>query len=601
MLRGNEFHRAVVDVFEDAMGILPPEGTTTDRERREIGHAVKGTGLSNLEKAMGRAALAAVAMLLGERERSRAEAAAALEAAPESWMARLVSLKWRYTYDDPAAAEPLAWSMYQESQLRPRLLLRSASSERAARVDVAVGQQWAAYVHLESVSYLEPPSEEAIDRARTSLATAERQDLPPEMPARLSCLIRLNRLHADGKHDEVLQVIADWAARCTEDPDKGDPDEFLSERIEALTALGRIDEAIADCRVLYTSRDDSLDYLLEEARLLKDKEDWQGSYDACAKYVAKRPDDPEGYVARANAAYNLGKYEEVEADARKALALDPAAAQAWLALGFAKLQLNEADEALPMFERILEKGPNPDALLGKGKCLAMEDRFFEAMEVFNKAREADPENPSVYYEMADTLFLMGYFDEATRYATKCLSLDAQFAGAYVVLGMIASRMRQDEKADRLIDLALRYDPTNPFALNEKAFSLHSEGRDDEAMVCVDKAIAEFPTYSDAFCTKGMILYYKSDFSEAMRMFDQALQYTPEHLAAMTGKANVLVQEGAYDEAMRLFDTVLKQEPAFAEALSGKATLLRLLGLEDEAREYTERANRAYDDGEDEDE
>ena len=595
-----ELYKAVVDVFEDAMGILPPEGTDTTKQAAALGEIPTATGMTLLERSMAHAALAALQILKNERERSKASVAAALEAAPEGWMARLVSLKWRYTYEDPIPVEPEAWSLYKESLVRSRLRFRTVAGSRAVRADLDVGTRWASYVHLEAVSSLDGPSDAALLRARESLEHASAQDLPPEMPGRLACLIRINRLRSDDRNEEVLEVIDQWRRVCEENPDAGDPDEFLAERVYALTALDRFDEAILTCRELYGKRDDHMDFMLEEARLLKDKEDYAASAEACERYVSLRPEDPEGYVARANANYNLGRYELVEADARRAIELDATSLQAWLALGFAKLQTGDHAAALPVFEYVLSLVKHPDALLGRGKCLAMADRFFEAMEIFTQCRDLDPENPSVYYEMADTLFMMGYFDEAVKYAKKCIEIDPKFAGAYVVLGMIASRLRQDDKADGLIELALQFDPTNPFALNEKAYSLHSEGRDDEAMVCVDQAIAEFPTYSDAFCTRGMILYYKSDFDEALRMFDKALEYTPEHLVALTGKANVLVQEGDYDEAMRLYDFVLKQNVDFAEACSGKSMLLRLLGQEDEAREWSERANKAYgDDGDDE--
>jgi len=603
VLRGPELHQAIQDVFEDAMGILPLEGENTDVQRVALVVVADagGPGLSQLEKSMVHAALAALRMLKNERELSKSEVVAALEAAPDGWMSRLVSLKWRYTYENPDPVELEAWELYQESLAKGRLRMRAISGPRAVRVDLGVGLKWASLVHLEAASSLDAPSDAAILRARETLEHASVQDLPPEMPGRLACLVRINRLRSEDRNAEVLAVVAEWRDNCEKHPDYGDPDEFLSEEVDAFTALERFDEAIAACRTLYTKREDHLDFMLEEARLLKDKEDFQGSLDACERYVALKPDDAEGYVARANAYYNLARYDLVERDAKRAIELDPTSLQAWLALGFAKLQANDPDAALGLFEYVLGLVKHPDAMLGKGKCLAMSDRYFEAMEIFKQTTDLDPENPAVYYEMADTLFLMGYFDESVKYATQCLALDPKFAGAYVVLGMIASRLRQDEKADRLIELALQFDPTNPFALNEKAYSLHSEGRDDEAMVCVDKAIEEFPTYSDAFCTRGMILYYKSDFDEALKMFDTALQYTPEHLVALTGKANVLVQDNDYDEAMRLYDFVLKQNPDFAEACSGKAMLLRLLGQEDEAREWTERANKAYGDDEDDEE
>ena len=111
------------------------------------------------------------------------------------------------------------------------------------------------------------------------------------------------------------------------------------------------------------------------------------------------------------------------------------------------MQLGRYADALKDFDKTIEHDPQAyDAMRGQGKCLSMLGRDFEALSCFNNLRRIYPEDPDIYYEMADILFSAGYMDDCEKVCRRCLQLDDRYANAYVILGMIATRRGEDDMA-----------------------------------------------------------------------------------------------------------------------------------------------------------
>jgi tetratricopeptide (TPR) repeat protein len=272
--------------------------------------------------------------------------------------------------------------------------------------------------------------------------------------------------------------------------------------------------------------------------------------------------------------------------------MDPDNPNSYLARAFVLLQVGQYEKALADFEKTLELDPQRyDAMRGQGKCLSMLGRDYLAMASFQKLRRAFPDDPDVYYEIADVLFASGYLDECEKACRQCLQLDSGYVSAYVILGMIAMRRNDDDKARRLLNHAVEMEPDNPFALNELSYLTHLDGDEDRAIELVDRAIAESPDYADALCNKGVIHYFRSEFEQASQVFEQTLRLMPDHVGALVGKGNTLVQLNDFDDAQQCYDLALEIDPDNVDACHGKIMLYRMLGLDDEVRFWQDRAAR----------
>ncbi len=317
------------------------------------------------------------------------------------------------------------------------------------------------------------------------------------------------------------------------------------------------------------------------------------------------PDDFSGYVLRSNAFFLIGSFDKALQDAEFACQVEPENPNSRMARAFVLMQMDRYEDALADFEEALRQDPERyDALRGKGKCLSLLGRDHEALTCYQQLRRVWPTDPDIFYELADILFSAGYLDDCERICRKCLELDDEYANAYVILGMVAMRRNEDDKARRLLSQAIDIEPDNPFALNELSYLTHLEGDDDTAIELVNRAIAESPEYADALCNKGVIHYFRSEFEQAAVIFERTLQLAPDHVGALVGKGNTLTQLSDFETALACFDIALELDPANVDVCHGKVMLYRMLGLDDEVREWQERAwqlEKASGDNDDESE
>ena len=465
--------------------------------------------------------------------------------------------------------------------------------------DDRLSRRWAYVMRIYLTSLLPEICPDLVEQCRSDMARARELGVHEVTLQRVDFLIRFALARQCRSVDQVITATRDWQQLCREFPIYGTGQEYQLEAIMALEYDNRFSEALEWISESMPHQEDPYELLVIKARILKRIGRIQESLEVCEHLIAHYPHDFSGYTLRSNAHFLLGENDKAMADAQLACKMDPENPNSYLARAFVLLQVGNYEKALVDFEKTLELDPQRyDAMRGQGKCLSMLGRDYEAMASFQQLRRAFPDDPDVYYEIADVLFAAGYLDECEKACRQCLQLDSSYVSAYVILGMIAMRRNDDDKARRLLNHAVAMEPDNPFALNELSYLTHLDGDEDRAIELVDRAIAESPDYADALCNKGVIHYFRSEFEQASQVFEQTLRLMPDHVGALVGKGNTLVQLNDFDDALQCYDLALEIDPDNVDACHGKIMLYRMLGLDDEVRYWQDRAAKLEgDDGE----
>ena len=457
-------------------------------------------------------------------------------------------------------------------------------------LDEALSHRWSYLLRVYLTSLQADITQEQVRQCEQDLETAKNLGVPEETVLHLEYMLRFSLARQFRAVDQVLATTRDWQKLCRDYPQHGTGQEYQLEAILALEFAERFTEALAWIDDSLPHAEDPYELLVIQARVLKRIGRIPESLVVCEHLIAHYPHDFSGYTLRSNANFLLGHYDKAMADAQLACRMDPENPNSYLARAFVLLQTSQYEKALVDFNRTLELDPQRyDAMRGQGKCLSMLGRDYEALASFQLLRRAFPDDPDVYYEIADVLFAAGYLDECEKTCRQCLQLDPNYVSAYVILGMIAMRRNDDDKARKLLNHAVAMEPDNPFALNELSYLTHLDGDEDRAIELVDRAIAESPDYADALCNKGVIHYFRSEFDLATQVFDQTLRLMPDHVGALVGKGNTLVQLSEFDEALKCYDLALDIDPDNLDACHGKIMLYRMLGLDDEVRIWQDRA------------
>lgn len=141
----------------------------------------------------------------------------------------------------------------------------------------------------------------------------------------------------------------------------------------------------------------------------------------------------EAYVQGEERLENTDKWKaESTYAAQKALALDPRAAEAYIALASISFKSYE---------------------------------FIQAFESYNRAIELAPDNPIILDSMAQNAFEVGYLQQAKILSEKAVSIDPLVAIYRNTLGNINYALGLDAEAFRNFEKSIELDPTLPFPYN----------------------------------------------------------------------------------------------------------------------------------------
>jgi Flp pilus assembly protein TadD len=127
----------------------------------------------------------------------------------------------------------------------------------------------------------------------------------------------------------------------------------------------------------------------------------------------------------------------------------------------------------------------------------------------------------------------------------------------------------------------------------KGDALGESGKYDEALQAFNEAIRLDPQNADAWNDKGYALELLNKTTEAdvayakanelyLQAFDMAIKLDSKNSSAWHNKGVVLVELGRYNEAIQAFHEVIKLDPQNAEAWDDKGYVLELLNKNTEA-------------------
>jgi len=98
-----------------------------------------------------------------------------------------------------------------------------------------------------------------------------------------------------------------------------------------------------------------------------------------------------------------------------------------------------------------------------GQCLAANNRFALATEIFQGVIALSPQRSIGYTLMGDAVFNLGKYDDALKYHQQAVQVDPDNTFARVHLGEILLFKKQKEKAISELKKVLEKDPNGPDA------------------------------------------------------------------------------------------------------------------------------------------
>lgn len=320
---------------------------------------------------------------------------------------------------------------------------------------------------------------------------------------------------------------------------------LMQNRAQALMKMGRLDEARAQAEAILAVDPDFPAALQILGTALAARRDREGAIHAFQRALprqaapemtgperAQQRREQERVYNEALALHRAGRPDEAIAAYRRALAVGPAFAEAYVNIGNAMLAQGRTDEAYAHYAEAYRVDPGfPEALTNYGSVLRELGRMREALPLLESAVQKKPQ---------------------LDYAQNNLGI------AYFETGRPAEAVECYRRA-----LELR--PTFDLARNNLGNALAAVGRRDEAVATFRDLLARAPSDANAHSNLGVVLQDMGDVEGAIACYRRALELRPDFTAAINNLAFLYQEEGRTAEAVEMLRKALAINPSYARA------------------------------------
>jgi tetratricopeptide (TPR) repeat protein len=179
-------------------------------------------------------------------------------------------------------------------------------------------------------------------------------------------------------------------------------------------------------------------------------------------------------------------------------------------------------------------------------------------------------------------------DAETIYA-RILTVQPDHFDCLHLLGVISHQRGHHAEAVQRIDVALKRNPNNILALNNRGIALNALERFAEALASYDRVLAVRADHAEALSNRGVALHALKRFAEALASYDRALAARPDYVEALLNRGNTLKDLKRFADALASYERALTVRPNYAEAHSNRGNALKELKLFEEALASYDRA------------
>ena len=275
---------------------------------------------------------------------------------------------------------------------------------------------------------------------------------------------------------------------------------------------------------------------------------------------------------------------------RGSIALEPRAAYAYNALGFAFLGLGRLAEARQAFTNALARAPRWSyPTTGLGLVDAREGRQNEAEANLQQAIAVDSSYMEPRRQLASLYVASSRPKDAERVWREAIARDSTDAASFADLGaLLYDRQRYVEAVD-VFEHAIRFDSTKIDPQIRLSLSFYYLKRDAAALVVIQRATAMRYANALSWRTLGFLRGQHRDLAAAETAYRRAQQLDPSAAAIGDELGRVYLDAGKLAAADSAFRAALRRDAGYAAAYDGLARVNEARGWATQAEPYYQQA------------
>ncbi len=227
----------------------------------------------------------------------------------------------------------------------------------------------------------------------------------------------------------------------------------------------------------------------EEALQAIDREDWASAYRLLLGMLDQEPDSPELHCRLGRVLLGLGDPVRAERILQRAVRLDPDYADALVALGRARTQMNRIHDGLALYDQAIEVAPHHhEAHRLKAENLEALGQIEAALTAYYQALPYQRQSTSILIRIAALHRRRGHLEEALVRLDGAMENEPDNIKTLCLRGLVLLDLEQDD--DALIDLrrAVEIAPDKPETHVALGQAYRELGRNDQALQALDRAL-----------------------------------------------------------------------------------------------------------------
>jgi predicted Zn-dependent protease len=256
-----------------------------------------------------------------------------------------------------------------------------------------------------------------------------------------------------------------------------------------------------------------------------------------APLAAAQPRSPVTQYEHGLALADAGQGEAAIAALRRAVALRPDYADAWLALAGHLSAVGDERGAQEAQARHL-KCSTKDPRLIKAAVALGENRIPEAEALLRQHLQERPNDVAAIRMLAEVAARLARLAESEQLLARCLQLAPGFMAARRNLAIVLHKQYKEVEALAEVERLLAKDPHDPTSRNLKAAILGGLGRYDESIELYAQVLRDYPRHDKVWLNYGHALKTAGRLEDGVEAYRRSISLAPNSGPAYWGLANL---------------------------------------------------------------
>lgn len=398
--------------------------------------------------------------------------------------------------------------------------------------------------------------------------------------------VMLSKIRTIGIYDGFVKPVLK--------PSDDNSNELGRRKIRPIIKQREVPELIKD---LNLNKEDILRNIkksLNQAQVFIEKSDFENAYDIYNTIIRLVTNCPNLYYNYGNICYLKGQFTEALHWYRKVLEVNGE-----------KIYEQESPEDVIKVERkkphSLIKRPKPSDDLkyeefmtyyNMGNTLFKLGRYEEAIDSYKKSLEINPALEDSNENISRALIAMGRKDEALEYYRKVVSNNEKNYNVHFIIGRLLGELKRYDEAISELKESIKLNSGNVDSYAELGRIYSEAGKDSDAVDAFKKLVKKKPDDQDSQIYLAKAYDRCGKTKEALDSYKKAYSINNENAECSFGYAVILDKAGMKDEAVKVLKKLTSEREEYIDAYNMLGRILACQGRHMEALNvYTTGLNK----------